>query len=197
MQCAASMRAPARILPLQASWKVYNADSGLPATATTALAEDDWGRIWVGTEGGLARIDTEGQVEFATRHQRRPRQQPRQLPALRPRKRRAVGWHTRRDEPPATRRLGNSRWAAGVRVSQPLPHRRTRCRPDLCRPAAGGRCAHFHRGRRTRPPARWRGRPRCSHLERPERGRLSRGVGYLLLCPRRQKLAMQCAANSP
>ncbi len=48
-----------------ASWKVYNADSGLPATATTALAEDDWGRIWVGTEGGLARIDTEGQVEFA------------------------------------------------------------------------------------------------------------------------------------
>ena len=48
-----------------ASWKVYNADSGLPATATRALAEDDWGRIWVGTEGGLARIDTEGRVEFA------------------------------------------------------------------------------------------------------------------------------------
>lgn len=48
-----------------ASWKVYNTDNGLPATATTALAEDDWGRIWVGTEGGLARIDTEGQVEFA------------------------------------------------------------------------------------------------------------------------------------
>ena len=47
------------------SWKVYKADSGLPATATTSLAEDDWGRIWVGTEGGLARIDTEGQVEFA------------------------------------------------------------------------------------------------------------------------------------
>ncbi len=47
------------------SWKVYNANNGLPSTATTALAEDDWGRIWVGTEGGLARIDTEGQVEFA------------------------------------------------------------------------------------------------------------------------------------
>ena len=47
------------------SWKVYNAENGLPATATTSLAEDDWGRIWVGTEGGLARIDTEGQVEFA------------------------------------------------------------------------------------------------------------------------------------
>ena len=47
------------------SWKVYNTDNGLPATATTSLAEDDWGRIWVGTEGGLARIDTEGQVEFA------------------------------------------------------------------------------------------------------------------------------------
>lgn len=48
-----------------ANWKVYNTDNGLPATATTALTEDDWGRIWVGTEGGLARIDTEGQVEFA------------------------------------------------------------------------------------------------------------------------------------
>ena len=48
-----------------ASWRVYNADNGLPSTATTALAEDDWGRIWVGTEGGLARIDAEGQVEFA------------------------------------------------------------------------------------------------------------------------------------
>ena len=47
------------------SWKVYNADNGLPSNATTALAEDDWGRIWVGTEGGLARISTEGQVEFA------------------------------------------------------------------------------------------------------------------------------------
>ena len=47
------------------SWKVYNTDNGLPSNATTALAEDDWGRIWVGTEGGLARIDTEGQVEFA------------------------------------------------------------------------------------------------------------------------------------
>ena len=47
------------------SWKVYNTANGLPANATTALAEDDWGRIWVGTEDGLARIDTEGQVEFA------------------------------------------------------------------------------------------------------------------------------------
>ena len=47
------------------SWKVYNADNGLPNTAVTSLAEDDWGRIWVGTESGLARIDTEGQVEFA------------------------------------------------------------------------------------------------------------------------------------
>ena len=47
------------------SWKVYNADNGLPSTAVTSLAEDDWGRIWVGTEGGLARIDTEGQIEFA------------------------------------------------------------------------------------------------------------------------------------
>ena len=48
-----------------ASWRVYSTDNGLPSTATTALAEDDWGRIWVGTEGGLARINTEGQVEFA------------------------------------------------------------------------------------------------------------------------------------
>ena len=64
MQCAATIRAPAHILRVT-SWKVYKADSGLPATATTSLAEDDWGRIWVGTEGGLARIDTEGQVEFA------------------------------------------------------------------------------------------------------------------------------------
>ena len=47
------------------SWKVYNTGNGLPATATTSLAEDDRGRIWVGTEGGLARIDTEGRVEFA------------------------------------------------------------------------------------------------------------------------------------
>ena len=47
------------------SWKVYNTDNGLPSSATTSLAEDDWGRIWVGTEGGLARIDAEGQVEFA------------------------------------------------------------------------------------------------------------------------------------
>ena len=48
-----------------ASWRVYSTDNGLPSTATTALAEDDWGRMWVGTEGGLARINTEGQVEFA------------------------------------------------------------------------------------------------------------------------------------
>ena len=47
------------------SWKVYNTDNGLPSNATTSLAEDEWGRIWVGTEGGLARISTEGQVEFA------------------------------------------------------------------------------------------------------------------------------------
>ena len=47
------------------SWKVYNTDNGLPSNATTALAEDNWGRIWVGTENGLARIDTEGEVEFA------------------------------------------------------------------------------------------------------------------------------------
>lgn len=46
------------------NWKVYNTDNGLPNNATTSLAEDNWGRIWVGTEGGLARIDTEGQVEF-------------------------------------------------------------------------------------------------------------------------------------
>ena len=48
-----------------ASWRVYSTDNGLPSTAITALAEDDWGRMWVGTEGGLARINTEGQVEFA------------------------------------------------------------------------------------------------------------------------------------
>ena len=47
------------------SWKVYNIDNDLPSNATTSLAEDDRGRIWVGTENGLARIDTEGQVEFA------------------------------------------------------------------------------------------------------------------------------------
>ena len=46
-------------------WKVYNTDNGLPSNATTSLAEDDWGRIWVGTESGLARINTEDQVEFA------------------------------------------------------------------------------------------------------------------------------------
>ena len=48
-----------------ADWKVYNTDNGLPSNATTSLAEDDSGRIWVGTESGLARINTEGQVEFA------------------------------------------------------------------------------------------------------------------------------------
>ena len=47
------------------SWKVYNTANDLPSNATTSLAEDDRGRIWVGTENGLARIDTEGQVEFA------------------------------------------------------------------------------------------------------------------------------------
>lgn len=47
------------------NWQVYSTADGLPASATTALAEDDQGRIWVGTEGGLARIDAEGQVEFA------------------------------------------------------------------------------------------------------------------------------------
>ena len=46
------------------SWTVYTTSNGLPTGVTTAIAEDDRGNIWVGTEGGLARIGTSGQVEF-------------------------------------------------------------------------------------------------------------------------------------
>jgi len=46
------------------SWTVYNTLNGLPTGVTTALAEDDRGNIWVGTEDGIARIGTSGVVEF-------------------------------------------------------------------------------------------------------------------------------------
>ncbi len=46
------------------NWTVYNTLNGLPTGVTTALAEDDRGNIWVGTEDGLARIGTSGVVEF-------------------------------------------------------------------------------------------------------------------------------------
>lgn len=45
-------------------WTVYNTVNGLPTSVATALAEDDRGNIWVGTEDGLARIGTTGLVEF-------------------------------------------------------------------------------------------------------------------------------------
>ena len=45
-------------------WTVYNTTNGLPTGVTTALAEDDRGNIWVGTEDGLARIGTTGLVDF-------------------------------------------------------------------------------------------------------------------------------------
>ena len=47
------------------SWKVYNTTTACRPTRPRALAEDDWGRIWVGTEGGLAASAPESQVEFA------------------------------------------------------------------------------------------------------------------------------------
>ncbi|MEE3257712.1 MAG: two-component regulator propeller domain-containing protein [Candidatus Latescibacterota bacterium] len=46
------------------NWTVYNAINGLPTSVATALAEDNRGNIWVGTEDGLARIGTTGLVEF-------------------------------------------------------------------------------------------------------------------------------------
>ena len=46
------------------SWKIYNSANGLPTSVTTTLAEDNQGNIWVGTENGLAQINTAGQVEF-------------------------------------------------------------------------------------------------------------------------------------
>ncbi len=47
------------------SWNVYKANTGLPSNVITALAEDDRGNIWVGTEDGLAQIGgVSGAVNF-------------------------------------------------------------------------------------------------------------------------------------
>ena len=102
------------------SWKVYNTDNGLPSTATTSLAEDNWGRIWVGTEGGLARIDTEGQVEFALDTSDGLVNNRVNSLYFDREKRRAVDWHARGDEPPATRHLGDG--CGGLRCTRiPTP----------------------------------------------------------------------------
>lgn len=45
-------------------WTVYHTITGLPTGVTTALAEDNRGNIWVGSEDGLARIGSAGLVEF-------------------------------------------------------------------------------------------------------------------------------------
>jgi ligand-binding sensor domain-containing protein len=46
------------------SWRTYTAETGLPSSEVNALAQDDLGKVWVGTEGGLARISAQGEVEF-------------------------------------------------------------------------------------------------------------------------------------
>jgi ligand-binding sensor domain-containing protein len=46
------------------AWDVYNTNTGLPSNVITALAEDDRGNIWVGTENGLAQIGAAGTVSF-------------------------------------------------------------------------------------------------------------------------------------
>jgi ligand-binding sensor domain-containing protein len=47
------------------NWRVYNAATGLPASAITSLAEDNRGNMWVGTHSGLAQIDgASGIVDF-------------------------------------------------------------------------------------------------------------------------------------
>lgn len=46
------------------SWRTYTADNGLPSSEINALEQDDLGHIWVGTEGGLARLSPQGEVEF-------------------------------------------------------------------------------------------------------------------------------------
>ena len=46
------------------SWRTYTAESGLPSSEVNTLAQDDLGNVWVGTEGGLARISPAGEVEF-------------------------------------------------------------------------------------------------------------------------------------
>ncbi|MBI2504609.1 MAG: hypothetical protein HYW07_15425 [Candidatus Latescibacteria bacterium] len=46
------------------NWRTYTAESGLPSSEVNALEQDDLGNVWVGTEGGLARISPQGEVEF-------------------------------------------------------------------------------------------------------------------------------------
>jgi hypothetical protein len=46
------------------NWRTYTADNGLPSSEVNALEQDDLGNVWVGTEGGLARISPQGEVEF-------------------------------------------------------------------------------------------------------------------------------------
>lgn len=47
------------------SWRTYTAESGLPSGEVNAVEQDDQGNTWVGTEGGLARISPQGEVEFS------------------------------------------------------------------------------------------------------------------------------------
>ncbi|MSR84749.1 MAG: hypothetical protein EXS58_17845 [Candidatus Latescibacteria bacterium] len=46
------------------NWRTYTAESGLPSSEVNAVEQDDLGNVWVGTEGGLARISPQGEVEF-------------------------------------------------------------------------------------------------------------------------------------
>ncbi len=47
------------------SWRTYTAESGLPSSEVNVVEQDDQGNTWVGTEGGLARISPQGEVEFS------------------------------------------------------------------------------------------------------------------------------------
>ncbi|MCC7262556.1 MAG: T9SS type A sorting domain-containing protein [Candidatus Latescibacteria bacterium] len=46
------------------SWRTYAAETGLPSSEINTIEQDDLGNIWVGTEGGLTRISSQGEVEF-------------------------------------------------------------------------------------------------------------------------------------
>jgi signal transduction histidine kinase/ActR/RegA family two-component response regulator len=60
--------AGAGLVQLQlAQWWSFNELSGLPANSTYAIVEDEDNAIWVGTVGGLARLDATGWKEFGTR----------------------------------------------------------------------------------------------------------------------------------
>ena len=179
------------------SWKVYNADNGLPNTAVTSLAEDYWGRIWVGTEGGLVRIDTEGQVEFAldtsdglVNNRVNSLYFDRENDAL------WIGTLAGMSRL-QLRRLGSGCWPSSVRVSQPLSHRRARRIPDLCRPAAGRWRAHFHRTRANSSVSSTARRAKAQSLGMARVRRVFSWDRVFTTLSRRLKPATRCAANSP